>query len=300
MDTLVMGFIAFTLNLIWGKASIRLFPIYVTVPTVACVVALAISIPLTSLIAIATFRRGLNPDILVYPILASINDIVVTASFVATVFLVLMGGIFQIVLGLGFLSILGLSAFLIWRNRKVKFFFKTIREGTTAVIISSLLGSVNGVFLSRLNVDLLRYPGIIVVSPTLNNALGNIGSILGSTMTTSLALGTIKSFKDEAINAVKTVFHVESAAFLMHSIFGIVTYLFVSHSNPGADPWFLVRIALYSNLSSFLVISLFAFAIAYLSFERGLNPDNVVIPVITSVSDTVATLSLIAVLTFFT
>jgi cation transporter-like permease len=64
----------------------------------------------------------------------------------------------------------------------------------------------------------------------------------------------------------------------------------------------LVEIALGTNLLTFLPIGLFALVLAYQAFKRGLNPDNVVIPVITSISDTMATLALLqalAILRFF-
>ncbi len=50
--------------------------------------------------------------------------------------------------------------------------------------------------------------------------------------------------------------------------------------------------ALTANLLSFGVISVFALYSAHRAFERGLNPDNVVIPAITTASDTAATLAL--------
>ena len=293
LDTLAMGVFSFALNLAFGQASIGEAFFFIVIPPVACVTAMALSIPLTSIIAIATFRKGLDPDILVYPILASINDIVVTATFVATIFMVLSGGAYVHLLIGVFLLILGLTALLIWRNRRVKFFYQTIREGTTVVIMSSLFGSLNGYFLSTMSSNLLRYPGVVVLYPALTNALGNIGSIIGSTKTTSLALGDVRSLKEEVRSALGQILQVEFVALPMHAVFGLVTYGIVAASIPGARLPILVGGALISNLMTFGFIALFALWIAHIAFNRGLNPDNVVIPVITSLSDSVATLSLL-------
>ncbi len=293
LDTLAMGIFSFALNLAFGQASIGEAFFFIVIPPVACVTAMALSIPLTSIIAITTFRKGLDPDILVYPILASINDIVVTATFVATIFMVLSGGAYvHLLIGVFFL-ILGLSALLIWRNRRDKFFYQTIREGTTVVIMSSLFGSLNGYFLSTMSSNLLRYPGVVVLYPALTNALGNIGSIIGSTKTTSLALGDVRSLKEEVRSALSQILQVESVALPMHAVFGLITYGIVAASIPGARLPILVGGALISNLMTFGFIALFALWIAHIAFNRGLNPDNVVIPVITSLSDSVATLSLL-------
>lgn len=293
LDTLAMGIFSFALNLAFGQASIGEAFFFIVIPPVACVTAMALSIPLTSIIAIATFRRGLDPDILVYPILASINDIVVTVTFVATIFMVLSGGAYVYLLIGVFLLILGLTALLVWRNRRVKFFYQTIREGTTVVIMSSLFGSLNGYFLSTMSGNLLRYPGVVVLYPALTNALGNIGSIIGSTKTTSLALGDVRSLKEEVRSALGQILQVESVALPMHAVFGLITYGLVAASIPGARLPILVGGALISNLMTFGLMALFALWIAHIAFNRGLNPDNVVIPVITSLSDSAATLSLL-------
>lgn len=293
IDASLMGLFAFALNLILGEASIGQILIFTVIPSVACVMAMALSIPITLTIAVATFRKGLDPDILVYPILASVNDILVTCAFVATVFMVLTGGFYLYLLGGLFLSILMVTGLLAWRHRRVDFFHKTIREGTTMVIMSSLFGSVNGLFLSGMSAGLQRFPGAVVLYPAMTNALGNIGSIIGSTTTTNLALGAVKNFREEVRGALKSIAQVESMALLIHVVFGVATFLVVRATTPIVSLSSLLAVALFSNVSSFLPISLFALFLALQAFKRGLNPDNIVIPVITTVSDTTATIALI-------
>jgi len=299
IDTLAMGVFAFVLNLALGRITLGLLPVFIVVPPVACVLAMALSIPLTSVLAIVTFRRGLDPDILVYPILASFNDIIVTAAFVVTVFLVLAGGPSLYLLWGIFLTIFAATGLLVWRNRRVDFFHQTIREGTTVVVMSSLFGSVNGVFLSGMSGSLQRYPGVVVLYPALTNALGNIGSIVGSTTTTNFALGIVRDLREEVRGALGSIARVEAMALLMHLVFGVVSFLLAGPIASGASLASLIGVAVMVNLLTFLPIALFTLVLAYQAFMRGLNPDNVVIPVITSISDTVATLALLLSLTIF-
>ena len=291
IDTVAMGLFAFLLNLALGRATLGQFFVFAVVPPVACVLALALSIPLTSIIAIMTFKRGLDPDILVYPILASINDIVVTAAFVTTILMVLAGGTFNYLLAGLFIIIVSIAVYLAWTNRGINFFYQTIREGTAIVILSSVFGSINGFFLSGMGTRFQTHPGLVVLYPALTNALGNIGSIIGSTKTTSLALGSVRNFREEVRSAVSSILQVEAVAFGMHIVFGIVTYLIVTPASSGVSLFFLVSVALTTNIATFLVIGFFALVIAYFSFRRGLNPDNIVIPAITTVSDSVVTLA---------
>ena len=291
-DALILGSVSFLFNLASGTATPGMWPIFLCVPTVACTLAVSFSVPITSLIAIETYRRGLDPDIIVYPILASINDIIVTVFYVAVVSLVLLGGPAFLGLGAFFILILGVVGIVASRSRGDTFFRQTIREGTTVVVLSSLFGSVNGVMLSRMSGTLERIPGLMAMYPALTNALGNIGSIIGSQTTTSMALGYARSFTEELRDAGRNIVQVEVPAAFMHVVFAFTAWLITGPGSPGVSLVTLLAVALSSNFLSFGVISVFALYSAHLAFERGLNPDNVVIPAITTVSDTTATLAL--------
>ncbi len=289
IDTLILGSFSFVINLVNGSALPSQWFLFICVPTIACMMAVLTSIPLTSFLAIETFKRGLDPDILVYPILASVNDIVVTSFFVTVIFFVLWSGIFYTVLVLLFILILSSAGYLVSRMRNEKFFLQTLREGTFIVVISSIFGSINGVLLSNLSVSLAAKPGLMTLYPALTNSLGNIGSIIGSKMTTSIALGYARSFMEELKESGMSIIQVEIPAAFMHIVFGVISYLL--SAKQGASLVFLISIALTCNLLSFIIISVFALWSAHVSFERGLNPDNVVIPAITSLSDTTATVA---------
>jgi cation transporter-like permease len=150
IDTLVLGSFSLIVNIINGSTSVHQWFTFLCVPTVACMLAVSFSIPITSFIAIETFNRGLDPDILVYPILASIKDIVVTSCFVGVVFMVLKGGFqFYTLIGV-FLIILSGAGYIFVTMRGNRYFQQTISEGIFVVIISSIFGSINGVLLSNL------------------------------------------------------------------------------------------------------------------------------------------------------
>jgi cation transporter-like permease len=109
-------------------------------------------------------------------------------------------------------------------------------------------------------------------------------------------LGYIRDLRDEVKASISTIMQVEGVALLIHGFFGLVTYLIVRPSVKAADLASLVSVAVLSNLISFLPIGIVALAVAHAAYKRGLNPDNVAIPVITTVADTAATLTLFLVL----
>jgi mgtE-like transporter len=290
IDTLVLGSFSFIVNIINGSTSIYQWFLFLCVPTVACTLAVCVSIPITSYIAIETFNRGLDPDILVYPILASVNDIVVTSFFVGVVFLVLKGGfLYSSLIGMFFIILSG-AGYIFVTLRGNRYFQQTISEGTFVVIISSIFGSLNGVLLSNLRASLVSNPGLMTLYPAITNSLGSIGSIIGSKTTTDIALGYSKSFSEELKKSGQLIILVEIPGVIMSMVFAFISFM-ISKSQ-GAVLSFLVSTALFCNFMSFAVISVFALWSAHIAFQRGLNPDNIVIPAITSLSDTTATIAL--------
>jgi mgtE-like transporter len=290
LNTVFLGAMSFLINLVNGSALLQNWLLFICVPTVACILAVFLSIPFTSFIAIQTFKRGLDPDIIVYPILASVNDIIVTSFFVIVTFLVIWGGIFYSFLVAMFIVMLSSIGYLGYSLRKKNFFKQTLREGTFVVLVSSIFGSFNGVLLSNLGAMFASSPGLLALYPALTNSLGNIGSIIGSQMTTNIALGYSKIFSEELRESFKSISQVELPAVIMHILFGLIAYI-ISRGQ-GANLYFLGMVSFLCNLMTFLIISIFALWSAHISFERGLNPDNIVIPAITSLSDTTATLAL--------
>lgn len=290
IDTLILGSFSFLVNLVYGSAVMSQWFLFICIPTVACVFSVGLSIPLTSLIAIQTYKRGLDPDILVYPILASMNDIIVTSFFVVSVFFVLWGGVFYSILVALFVGILTVIGYIAAQSRDNKFFQQTLQEGTFVVVMSSIFGSLNGILLSNLGPSIARTPGLMTMYPALTNSLGNIGSIIGSKTTTDIALGYARSFIEELRESSKSIIQVEIPAVAMNIVFALIS--FTMSRGSGANLMQLVSIALTTNLISFLVVAMFALWSAHLAFQRGLNPDNIVIPAITSVSDTTATVAL--------
>jgi cation transporter-like permease len=105
-----------------------------------------------------------------------------------------------------------------------------------------------------------------------------------------------KTFRASLKDSLKDLITVELAGAVWHILFGVVAFLI--GVSAGLDPnlGLLVAVALTTNLISFLFISTFSIGIATQTFKRGLDPDNFVIPLVTSVSDITATLVLISVM----
>ena len=294
--TLGMGFLAFMIQAIFHHVSFQTLPIFVVLPVLTSTISVLIAIPLTLFVAIKTYQSGIDPDILVYPVMSTTNDLIVSIIYLLLVTLILTSRSFVLVYGAIIIILALISIFIVVNTYRDTLFSKTIREGVLIILLSSVFGIANGVILTSFRTEIEQIPSVLILYPALIAALGDMGSILGSMETTKLALGYVSSFNRVLRDVLVDLISIESAAFIVHMIFAFVTHGIGWISQIPSDLLQLVQIAGLSNLFSFFFISFVSLFIATQTFHYGLDPDNFVIPLTSSLSDTISTLVLLTVL----
>jgi mgtE-like transporter len=130
------------------------------------------------------------------------------------------------------------------------------------------------------------------VYPAIIATIGGVGSIVGSTATTKLALGLIKpsfsSFK-EHINEIGGAW---LASIVMFLIYAILSTFISGPKNLGELLLFTSQL-LTTNVFAVVIMLVVAYAVAIYTYRRGWNPDNFVIPIESSLADTVTTASIL-------
>ena len=295
VDTIGIGIIAFIINLFLGNTTSQHLLLFIVVPPVSCLLAMTLVIPIGTLLGITIFKRGLDPDIIVYPAMSTMDDVAITICYVFVVNLAfipsaLFGMLIIIIVLAFFFSVMFMKC------REDRAFSRTLREGAPIVLLSSFIGTLGGVGLASIRKEIEKKPSILMLYPALIDTLGDIGSILGAMATTKLAMSRISSFWGALKEGFTDLVSVEIAAAVMHVLFGLTAFLLGKATGLTPDLLLLVNIALISNLISFLFISLLSFIVATQTFKHRLDPDNFVIPLVTSIADFGATLALIAAL----
>jgi mgtE-like transporter len=143
-----------------------------------------------------------------------------------------------------------------------------------------------GCFLNKGLDKIKEFSIIVMMVPAINGIGGNIGSILGARLTSALHLGTIKpKFKKQ-----RTLNRNLSAVIVIAlGIFSFIAILFFPISYlGGASISTAAKIMLMFLMASLMLTALIVFLtilFAFVSFSKGLDPDNLVIPLITSIGD---------------
>lgn len=132
---------------------------------------------------------------------------------------------------------------------------------------------------------------IYTVYPAMIDTMGDVGAVVGSTATTKLALGTLRasfsSIRNHS-NEIIGAWLASSVMFIIYSISSLTIQGLFSLSN-------ILRftaLMLVTNLGAGAVISLVSYAVTLLTYKRGLDPDNFVIPIESSLADSITTMFL--------
>ena len=258
-------------------------------PLMAVIIAtMALSVvfvsPLTMLFSVFSFRRGLDPDVVVYPITSPVSDIINTGCYGLSLSLFfLVGSIGRYLIF--FIDIIFVSwvIYVIVRNIGETKFVRTIQEFIPTLLFVSFIVNVTGSLLDRINGTRM-----VAVYPAIIATIGGVGSIIGSTATTKLALGLIKpSFSSlkEHFNEIGGAWLASIVMFLVYALLSVL----ISGVNTLEELLVFTGQLLTTNVVAVAVMLFVAYAVAISTFRRGLNPDNFVIPVESSLADTVTT-----------
>ena len=143
--------------------------------------------PLTMGFSVLSFRRGLDPDIIVYPVTSTMSDIINTACYIFCLGLFFMfepfGRYLILILNIIFISFV---LYILVKNLSETKFAATIKEFLLTLMFVTFIVNVTGSLLTKIS-------GVIYgVYPAIITTVGGVGSIIGSTVTTKLALGLAK------------------------------------------------------------------------------------------------------------
>ncbi len=254
----------------------------------SCLVANALSVivmaPFASGLGFLSYKKGLDPDIYLYPISATIADIWTTICYVFTLGIILwFHNIYgQLVYFFGILFIIITVSFNII-FRKDEAYWKTLKEASWMILAVIPISAISGISLSKVMIYIKNSPGLLSVYPALINTLGAAGAIFGSLSTTKLALGLIKTQLREIRGEFKDLIQIGIAVSFMYILYGAIAY-YISGNLVS-----FVIIAL-SLIILFPIIILLTFSIGIIAFIQGLDPDNFIIPIETTLTDCLLTI----------
>jgi mgtE-like transporter len=191
----------------------------------------------------------------------------------------------------------GISAVIFMKKLNIS---RTIIREAILVLTICIFGEITaGIILSDIEQFLTILPGVLVLVPIVSGTRGSLMGIFNSRLTSGLHLGTIKpniwqaiSLKDRIIK--ENILGIVFLTMLIAILSGVIAHYFsVLFGFQSAGLFKFVFIVLVASSLSDISLILTGIVISFLCFKKGLDPDNLLFPLSTTISDIISILFLV-------
>lgn len=174
-----------------------------------------------------------------------------------------------------------------------------IKTTLPLLLVLTIVAVGSGLVLGGFEESLYEHPSLLILVPVTIGTAGSLGSLLASRLSTAFHLGTLSfSITDEHL-----VGHTVATILLALSVFPVV----------GFGAWGIVAGTVGSELGLRTVLTIatgsgavlsvltvgVTLATTYSAYALGLDPDDVVVPVVTVTCDVLGVLALLVMVTLF-
>jgi mgtE-like transporter len=282
--------IAFVFGTLFWGITFADFPAILTVMVATLSLGLLITL-ITVKFAFISFKRSLDPDTIVYPAISTVADIVITFLYIGVLHLYFSGVIGQwAIISFGLINVF-LVLIILPHNLRESEFIKMIKESLPTMLLVAFMVNITGTVLKGIsNLAGVRRE-IYTIYPAIIDMMGDVGVVIGSAATTKLALGVLTPSFSSIKKHSKNIFSAWSTSLVLFAVLGFLSLILNDIlSLQGISS--LLLILFVSNIIAFSAIAILSYAISILTFKRGLDPDNFVLPVASCLADSITTIAL--------
>jgi mgtE-like transporter len=167
------------------------------------------------------------------------------------------------------------------------------RSALPTVLVSAVGGLFAGLILGGMDTELEAVQGLLVMVPAFLAIRGSVYGSLGSRLSSALHQGLLDPIFEPDDRLVSAVTAALVNGLLASLVAALLTSVFLSAiGKPVAPLWVLVSIAFFGGLFAGLALTVVAVVVAFVGFRRGMNPDDLVGPAVTTAGDVFGMLSL--------
>ncbi len=284
--SLYLAIFAKIISMIFGLKSISLMD-FILISLVAGIISSLIMLTLTVFISIKSYKGGWDPDNITTPLVAAFGDLLTLPCIIASLLILELMNlnlfIKNIIFVILIISVIILFIYGLYTNKYVK---TILKQSTPTLILCSFLGIFAGTVLDSFASILLNNPTILTLVPLFSGESGNLVSILGARLSSALHAGLIEAefkFNEAVRNNFIIIILLCLIVYPFIAILADITSLLLNIE--AFSILHLILISLISGLVLIPIMIIIVFVIGIYSFKKGLDPDNVIIPISTSLTD---------------
>ncbi len=291
--SVMLGMFAYVLSPLLGMESIS-FHAFVFISVLAGLISGGFLLVMTFIVTFKSFNRGWDPDNIVAPIITTAGDFFTIPSLLLSAFIVM--SIEDIVPIISYLIIIAAVSSLFFISIKKGGCKSIVLQSLPVLSLTVLMASFSGIIIESNIKTLVLIPSLLVLLPAFIGQCGNIGNIASSRISTLFHLGVIHPrFRFNRQTGAEFLNSFVLSAFVFPAI-SLLTFLF--SSIVGIQTIGLIDTIIPVIIAGFGVIFILSFVVLFISiiaFKFNIDPDNVMIPIVTNIADIIGVLSLLTV-----
>ena len=174
-----------------------------------------------------------------------------------------------------------------------------MKQSTPVLLLCSFLGGAAGSILNSAVDTLLTNPSLLTLLPLFSGESGSLISILGARLSSGLHSGLVEPFnkpEGEALHNFIICFILAIVVFPLIGILAEGSSFALGVVGVGFDK--IVEISTMSGLILVAIMVVLVYYVSITSYKHNLDPDNIVIPISTSITDSISSFVLISVSLF--
>jgi len=294
--SLFLAIIAKVLCILLHQPSMDLID-FILISVIAGVISNLIMLPITMFVSFKSFEHGWDPDNITSPIIAAFGDLFTLPAIILSVF-VLHTMDFSVIFKdcVLIVILIAVIASFIYCYRLSDETNTILKQSTPVLLLCSFLGGAAGGILNSAVETLLTNPSLLTLLPLFSGECGSLISILGARLSSGLHSGLIEPFKRPQGESVHNFIISFILALIVFPLIGLLaegSSFALGVVGVGFD-----KILEISTLSGVILVTIMVIIVYYVSvtsYNNNLDPDNIVIPISTSITDSISSLILISV-----
>jgi len=177
---------------------------------------------------------------------------------------------------------------------------KILGESFPILVLCTVGGVLAGLLLYDMEGDITKIPGVLVLLPAILGLRGNISGVLGSRLASALHLGLIDAELRWDEPLADNIYASMILNVVMSFLLGIIAYYaYIFAGFP--DTASIIQLTLISLITGTLagvILTVLTVLLSILTFARGFDPDNILMPSLSTVGDIITVLCLLIAIKF--
>lgn len=292
---LILAFVVKGFGQAAGLVTMTIYDL-VLIAVISSLLSGAILLAFTLAMIDKSFKKGWDPDNISMPLITAAGDVItIPLLFASAIFVSKISS--SLAMAMIVIFIIVSTAALVYSLGSGHIIMaRIVRQSLPVLAVAMIIDTVAGIFMGLTEELLISLSVVLLLIPVFNAEGGNLGGILSSRLTSAYHLGMIKMGRRPE-GETRTNFSVTLLlSVLIFPTLGFLAYVVSKAFGMDALGFGdIIVICLVAGLFTTLLAIFVTYYLTYFFVKIGVDPDNVTIPMITSVMDVFGTASLIVV-----